>query len=274
MQAARYCRFWLFCVLLSLKKVFDRVILYEYPCNERVRALLRVEHLFDRLFFFADSPEVRQHQIAISTLFDLLDVCDRTDLRGAVLQDLERLRTALQALRQHPGVDEQRLAGMLDELQTTTAELSGSGRIAQELRENDWLSGLRGRLTVPGGSSQVDSPSYYCWQIQPAEVRMRDIQQWVRPFLPLYKGIALILRSLRDSGDIVDLVAAQGAYQEMLGGKTFQLLRVWVTSDSKVFPEMSANKYVIWIRFSEQEGSSKPHPVSSDVTFRLARCNI
>ncbi|MFC3340281.1 cell division protein ZapD [Paracandidimonas soli] len=256
------------------KKVFDRVILYEYPCNERVRALLRVEHLFDRLFFFADSGEVRHHQIAIATLFDLLDICDRTDLRGAVLQDLERLRSSLLALRQHPGVDEQRLAGMLDELQAAAAELGSSGRIAQELRENEWLSGLRGRLTVPGGSSQVDSPSYYSWQIQPVEVRAKDIAQWVRPFLPLYKGIALILRSLRDSGDAVDLVASQGAYQEMLSGKTFQLLRVWVSPESGVFPEMSANKYVIWIRFSGQEGTSKPQPVSSDIPFRLARCNI
>jgi len=250
------------------------VILYEYPCNERVRALLRVEHLFDRLFFFADSSEVRHHQIAIATLFDLLDLCDRTDLRGAVLQDLERLRTALQALRQHPGVDEQRLTSMLDELQSASTELGTNGRIAQELRENEWLSGLRGRLTVPGGSSQVDSPSYYAWQIQPVEIRAKDIKQWVRPFLPLYQGIALILRSLRDSGDAENLMANQGAYQEMLGGKTFQLLRVWVEPESGVFPEMSANKYVIWIRFSGQEGTSKPQPVSTDVSFRLARCNI
>ena len=250
------------------------MILYEYPCNERVRALLRVEHLFDRLFFFADSSEVRHHQIAVATLFDLLDICDRTDIRGAVLQDLERLRSSLMALRQHPGVDEARLTDMLDELQETATELGGCGRIAQELRENEWLSGLRGRLTVPGGSSQVDSPSYYSWQIQSSDVRSKDMTQWVRPFLPLYKGIALILRSLRDSGDAVDLVASQGAYQEMLGGKVFQLLRVWVAPESGIFPEMSANKYVIWIRFSGQEGKNKPQPISSDVSFRLARCNI
>src|SRR5690606_11869594 len=74
---------------VSTNKGFGRVILYEYPCNERVRALLRVEHLFGRLFFFAADDDVHHHQIAVETLFNLLELSDRTDLRGSVLQDLE-----------------------------------------------------------------------------------------------------------------------------------------------------------------------------------------
>jgi len=250
------------------------VILYEYPCNERVRSLLRVEYLFERLFFFAKGTDVHHHQVSVATLFDLLDICDRSDLRGAVLQDLERQRVALGALRQHPGVDAHMLDTMLAEIQGASAELGAQGRIGQELRDNEWLSSLRGRIAVPGGSSQVDMPSYYSWQIKPAEVRSGDLHRWITPFLPLYKGLALILRLLRDSGDVVDLVAKQGAYQEMLGGKLFQLLRVWVDSALNIFPEMSANKYVIWVRFATQDCELKPQPVTSDVSFKLSRCNI
>ncbi|HEY9571862.1 MAG TPA: cell division protein ZapD [Pusillimonas sp.] len=250
------------------------MILYEYPCNERVRSLLRVEHLFDRLFFFAKGTDVHFHQISVATLFDLLDICDRTDLRGAVLQDLERQRVALGALRQHPDVDAVTLDTMLAEIQGAAAELSSQGRIGQELRDNEWLASLRGRIAVPGGSSQVDMPSYFSWQIKPAEVRATDLHRWITPFLPLYKGLALILRLLRDSGDVVDLVARQGAYQEMLGGKVFQLLRVWVDTALNIFPEMSANKYVIWVRFASQDRELKPQPVTGDVTFKLARCNV
>jgi cell division protein ZapD len=71
-------------------------------------------------------------------------------------------------------------------------------------------------------------PSYFSWQLRSIETRMQDLQRWISPFLPLYRGLALILRVLRESGDVVDVVARQGAYQEMLGGKVFQLLRVWV----------------------------------------------
>jgi cell division protein ZapD len=250
------------------------VILYEYPCNERVRSLLRVEHLFERLFYFAKGSDAHHHQITVATLFDLLDICDRTDLRGAVLQDLERQRTALGALRQHPGVDPQMLDTMLAEIQSATAELAAQGRIGQGLRDNEWLASLRGRLAVPGGSSQVDMPSYFSWQIKPPEARTKDLHQWISPFLPLYKGLALILRLLRDSGDVVDVVARQGAYQEMLGGKMFQLLRVWVDAALNLFPEMSANKYVIWVRFAAQDNDFKPQAVTRDVPFKLARCNI
>jgi len=250
------------------------VILYEYPCNERVRSLLRVEHLFDRLFFFARGTDPHHHHVCVATLFDLLDISDRTDLRGAVLQDLERQRVALQALHQHPGVDPGTLDTMLAEIQATASEVAAQGRIGQELRDNEWLASLRGRVAVPGGSSQVDMPSYYSWQLRPIESRVRDLQRWISPFLPLYKGLALILRVLRDSGDVVDVEARQGAYQEMLGGKVFQLLRVWVDPVLDIFPEISANKYVVWVRFAQQDSELKPHSVTQDVPFRLARCNL
>jgi len=248
--------------------------LYEYPCNERIRSLLRLEHLFDRLFFFAAQQDARQHQIAVATLFDLLDICDRSDLRSAVLQDLDRQRATLCALGQHPDVDQVRREKLLQDIQQAASELGAQGRIAQPLRENEWLSSLRGRLAVPGGASQIDTPSYYDWQIQAVEVRAADLRKWIEPFLTLYHSIGLVLRTLRESGDVVDATACQGAYQEMLSGKTFQLLRVWVDPSARVFPEMSANKYMIWVRFSAQADACRPQPVTHDVPFRLARCNL
>lgn len=250
------------------------MILYEYPCNERVRALLRVEYLFDRLFFFQKEVDAHHHQIAVATLFDLLEICDRTDLRGAVLQDLERQRGALANLQSHPGVDEALLNQKLEEICSASNTLASLGRIGQVLRDNEWLASLRGRLTIPGGTSQIDMPSYYAWQLKPTEVRANDLRDWATPFMPLYRGLSLILSMLRESGDIEDCLATDGQYQEMLSGKRFQLLRVWVAKDCLAFPEMSANKYVIWVRFSRQDNELRPQPVNQDIPFRLARCNV
>ncbi|NLC35837.1 MAG: cell division protein ZapD, partial [Alcaligenaceae bacterium] len=211
------------------------MILYEYPCNERIRSLLRVEHLFDRLFFFAEGEDVRHHQVTMATLFDLLDIFERTDLRGAIMQDLERQRGSLAALRQHPGVDENRLNAMLEEIQLVNGELANQGKVGQSLRDNEWLTSLRGRLAVPGGSSPVDMPSFFSWQLKSFEERRNDLRTWIEPFMSLYRGLALILRMLRDSGDVRDMMARDGAYQEMLSGKTYQLLRVWIDDSRRVF---------------------------------------
>ncbi len=250
------------------------MILYEYPCNERIRSLLRVEHLFDRLFFFAEGEDVRHHQVTMATLFDLLDIFERTDLRGAIMQDLERQRGSLAALRQHPGVDENRLNAMLEEIQLVNGELANQGKVGQSLRDNEWLTSLRGRLAVPGGSSPVDMPSFFSWQLKSFEERRNDLRTWIEPFMSLYRGLALILRMLRDSGDVRDMMARDGAYQEMLSGKTYQLLRVWIDDSRRVFPEMSANKYLIWVRFAAQGADLKPQPVGVDTPFQLACCHI
>src|SRR5690606_41922657 len=110
-----------------------------------------------------------------------------------------RQREALAALSQHTGVYETRLNAMLDEIQTEYAELGAQGRVGQNLRDNEWLASLRGRLAVPGGSSPVDMPSFFAWQLKSFEERSRDLKSWVMPFMPLYRGLSLILRMLRDS---------------------------------------------------------------------------
>jgi len=250
------------------------VILYEYPCNERVRIFLRVEHLFERLSFFAQGSEALQHQVAVTTLFDLLELTDRVDLRGMVLQDIERQRVAMQALREHPGVSAEALDAMFQNLQQVAEPLAEQGRIAEELRDNDWLQSLRGRLTVPGCFAQIDVPSYYCWQNKPAEERRADIQQWMSSLVPVQQAIALLLHMLRGAANAVECTASEGAYQEMLGGKSFQLLRVWVPKHLQAFPEMSANKYVIWVRFARQNGQGKPQMIKQDIPFQLACCSI
>ena len=81
-----------------------QVILYEYPFNERIRAYLRLEYLFDRLFFFSEKEDLHHHQIAVTTLFDILDALERIDFKTAVLQNIERQRSQLTSLRGHPVV--------------------------------------------------------------------------------------------------------------------------------------------------------------------------
>jgi cell division protein ZapD len=250
------------------------VILFEYPFNERIRALMRLESLLDRMIFFAKPGDARHHQVALAALFDLLDATERTDVKSSVLQDLERQRNVLASLKDHPSVDEKTLATMLIELEKVAANLNAVGKTGQELRANEWLSSLRGRLAVPGGGTQVDMPSFHAWQYRTEAERCSDLERWMSTLMPLHAGISMVMRLLRETGQATDAVAPKGAFQQMLAGKTYQLLRVWVEESLGVFPEISANKYMVWIRYSAQDGEHRPHAVTHDVNFKMTLCAL
>ena len=87
------------------------VILYEYPFNERIRTYLRLEHLFRRLGELVPRDHPIDHHFALATVFEVMDVAARADLKSDVMKDLDRQRTQLGNYRGNPAVSE----GVLDE---------------------------------------------------------------------------------------------------------------------------------------------------------------
>jgi len=75
------------------------VITYEYPLNERIRTLLRLEDLYDRVAFFIDKASPLDHQAALVGIFEILEVSSRGDLKSDLLQELDRQRLFLETLR-------------------------------------------------------------------------------------------------------------------------------------------------------------------------------
>jgi cell division protein ZapD len=83
-----------------------------------------------------------------------------------------------------------------------------------------------------------------------------------------------VLRLLRNSGASVKMFAAAGSYQQMLQGKIYQMLRLTLDETTGAIPEISANKYMLWVRFTSQDGDCKPKPLEADVPFDLTLCNF
>ncbi|MEJ5210913.1 MAG: cell division protein ZapD, partial [Burkholderiales bacterium] len=77
-----------------------------------------------------------------------------------------------------------------------------------------------------------------------------------------------------DSGEPVQKIAVQGAYQQMLSGRVAQMLRVTLLADLPCFPEISANKYAINIRFTALGGTERPKACDVDVPFELTLCSL
>ena len=251
------------------------MIVYEYPFNERIRTLLRLEDLYEKFKFFVNQEHAMQHHVALATIFDMLEVAGRADLKSDLLQELERQRQSLLSFRSNPKVVPEMLDAVLNELETVSSALVASqGKTGQNIRDNEWLMSIRGRTIIPGGACEFDLPSYYAWQQRPAQQRYDDIANWFAPLAPLFDALSLVLRLLRDSGGPVKMIALAGSYQQMLQGKVYQMLRLTIDESIGAIPEISANKYMLWVRFTTQGGDLKPKPLEDDVPFELTLCNF
>lgn len=251
------------------------LIVYEYPFNERIRTLLRLEDLYEKFKFFVNQEHPLQHHVALATIFDMLEVAGRADLKSDLLQELERQKQSLLGYRSNPAVATEMLDAVLAELDNVSNALAkAQGKTGQNIRDNEWLMSIRGRTVMPGGACEFDLPSYYAWQQRPAAQRQADIMAWFAPQAPLFDALALVLRLLRDSGGPVKMIAASGSYQQMLQGKVYQMLRLSIDENLGAIPEISANKYMLWVRFTSQGGDLKPKPLEDDVPFELTLCNF
>ncbi|MCD6679262.1 MAG: cell division protein ZapD [Burkholderiaceae bacterium] len=251
------------------------MISYEYPLNERVRTLLRLEDLFDRLEFFASREHPLDHHVALGTLFEVLDVAGRADLKSDLLQELERQRQTLLGFRNSPDVSQGALERILGDIDEALGGLgAATGKSGQHLRDNEWLMSIRSRMFIAGGACEFDLPSYHAWQHRPAELRQRDIAAWAAPFKPMYDSLTIVLRLLRESAQRTALTAQGGSYQQPLAGKTYQMVQVRLDPTLGAIPEISANKYLLWIRFTMRDRDERPRPADSNIDFELGLCNL
>jgi cell division protein ZapD len=208
-------------------------------------------------------------------MFEILEVASRADLKSDLLQELDRQRTYLDALRSNPAISEQKLNSVLAEIDSAFANLHAtSGRTGQILRDNEWLMAIKQRASIPGGTSEFDLPSYHHWMHHTAARRREDLGQWLKSMLSVHAALSIVLRVLRVSGRNASLIAFKGVFQQTPADKPAQMLRLTLDSELPCVPEISANKYALNVRFLLPEGVQKSRVYEQDVPFELAFCNL
>jgi cell division protein ZapD len=251
------------------------VILYEYPFNERIRTYLRLEHLFLRLSELMSRPDALDHHFAITTIFEVMDVGARADLKSDVLRDLDKQKQILNSYRGNPAIAEGVLDSVIDQLDRCFGALNAlPGKAGLALTENDWLMSIRSRVGIPGGTCEFDLPAYFSWQHRTAASRQNDLRRWAGSLAPLAESIHLLLKLLRDSGAPQKVIAAGGQFQQNLPqGRTFQLLRLALDPALNVIPEISGNRLMVSIRLMRHESDDRLHSCGEDATLELTLCS-
>ncbi len=249
---------------------------YEFPFNERIRALLRLEDLFKKVLFHIDASTQINHQSALMLLLQMLEVIERADIKVEIVQELDKQRSTLQNLLGNPNISESILRETIIKLEDSATSLrQDTARTGHYLRENDWLMSIKKRSILPGGACQFDLPSYHHWLSLDEARRKSDFNTWITPLMPMYEGVKAILHILRGSGESIQYTAPTGVYQKMLaGGKPTQMLKIEVIDDLLCFPEVSANKYAISVHFNDMDFVQKPKPCEHEINFIMTLCNL
>jgi cell division protein ZapD len=251
------------------------LVLYEYPFNESIRTMLRLEHLFQRLGQLMHRETAVDHHFALVTVFEIMDVASRADLKSDLLKELERHRSLLQGYRGNPQISEAALdevVGRIDHAFDGLNQLAG--KAGHALTTNDWLMSIRSRISIPGGTCEFDLPGYYAWQQHPPEQRRADLMRWTACLMPLAEALHVLLGLLRDSGAPQRVVALAGQFQQSLpSGRSYHLMRVRLEDGSALVPEISGHRLMAMVRLMQAEADGRLKPSSSDTEFELTLCS-
>ena len=252
----------------------NTMIIFEHPTNEQVRLYLRLEHLFQE--FDLSMTSKSDSKTALFTLLKMVNVVDRPDLKSKLVQLLTQHTVTLSNLTGSPDIDKGVLHDILTKLKYHMDHLHQySGKFGEELRQNEFLNQVRLHMSNPAGACETMLPAFQLWLSGRIEDRLLDLESWYKPFLELKKTITLLLSLIRQSAQLQKVVAPSGFYQQNLDPNTpYELIQVILPLEFGLYPECSANKHRLLIRFLKPDIYHGGRPVQSpnDIPFEIKYC--
>jgi cell division protein ZapD len=249
-------------------------VIYEQPVNEHVRVCLRLEQLFNQTLHWMRGTSAWDSRAAISALLEILNVLDRPDLKAKLVKELSRYSNVLTRLAENPHIDRKKLTEIKDDLEHCLHQLHNvQGRIAQHLRDNDFLTSIRQYLLNPGGGCSFEVPGYHFWLQQSPAERIAQLTHWFSNLRVAQNAINLALHLIRQGSPPQVHEAIDGFYQSALDSQaSCQLIRVALPHGSNVYPEISVGRHGISIRFYVLSLGDRPKQTNETVRFQLTCC--
>lgn len=250
-------------------------LLFEQPLNERMRTFLRLDFLYNQALYHNEIASPWGSRAAVASLIDILAITTRGDVRSDVLKELESHLSSLNEFQSNPGVDGQRLKTLIANLQRLRSDLQSAGSaFLQPLRDSEFLSAIKHRSAIPGGTCEFDLPDYYFWLAQSDDGRMRTFSQWLGLLRPMCDAIAELLWLTRQNGRTRQETAKGGTFNITFErDNPLQLLRIGLPAAAGLYPEISGSHYRCNIRFLTWNGlATRPTQTEADVSFMLSCC--
>ena len=260
-----------------MSRLATNTVIYEQPLNERMRAFLRLEHLFDRARHRLSEPDMWASRASLDAVIDIMNIMSRTDLKTEFIKELDRHAATLETLEKNPKVDLGRLDTILSRIREILATLRTRDDVpGHELRQNELLSMVRQRHSIPAGTCDFDLPGFHFWLQSEPEQRIGDLTRWLSAYDIVRDAVTLCLTLVRESARVTHELAEAGFFQRTLEkGVPFQLVRVALAGNAPWYPEISAGRHRFSVRFMLQgNAEARPTQTHEAVEFDLLCCVI
>ena len=191
-------------VALNERRAFE----YEQPLTERMRTFMRLEFLYQQTLYNAEQTADWATRAATSGLLDMVTILSRGDVRADVLKELDHQLKTLERFQSQPEVDTKALGALIGNLNSSRKELQSIGaQYLNDLRENEFLSAIKHRSAIPGGTCEFDLPEFSHWLRQPHNRRQQDLSGWISVVRPVCDAVVELLWLVREIAEPLDRLA-------------------------------------------------------------------
>ncbi len=252
-----------------------RITEYEQPLSERMRTFLRLEFLYRQMLYNIDDDADWATRGVIATLLEIMAILVRGDIRSDVHKELDSQITLLENFKSQPQVDGRRLDTLIGNLVASRNDIDSAGtNFLQPLKDSEFLSAIKHRSAIPGGTCEFDLPEYSHWLRLPIERRTEDLADWLAVVRPVCDAVAELMWLIRESAQPMEKTALNGMYQHrMKKDVSYKLLRVTLPHDCSLYPEISGSQHRFTVRFLEWSSvNNRAVQTGHDVPFHIAIC--
>ncbi len=236
---------------------------------------MRLEFLYQQMLYNSELEADWATRGATSSLLEIMAILTRGDVRSDVHKELDCQIESLERFQSQPEVDARRLKALIANLAASRNELDQAGtHFLQPLKDCEFLSSIKHRSAIPGGTCEFDLPEYSHWLRQPFARRQQDVLSWLDTIRPVCDAVIEVLWLIRESAQPIDRVAENGMYQHrMERDASCRLLRVSLPDDCQLYPEISGSQHRFTVRFLEWSTiDSRAVQTGEDVEFRISIC--
>ena len=253
----------------------NEIVTYEHPMNERIRNLLRFEHLYNIFDYRINNDIQKNCRSILESLLQINDLLVRSDIRNEIIKELKRQLDVFNTLKSSGEVDIDRLSminNIIDEKLIFLQDQSyHPGSI---LKSSELMKIFSQRINILGGTCNFDLPRLHYWLKQSEFKRRQDLIDWSSDLVPIKESNYILLENIRKSSAPTHEDAESGFYHKQIGANMFcQLIRVNISSISPYYPDISGVKHRFTIRFMEgTDSNTRPTQTHNDVHFELYCC--